>query len=231
VIVESRLQHGDLEVVGLLPYASNYTFLARLKNGEETLVVYKPMDGETPLWDFPSGTLCRREVAAYLVSEAAGWGLVPPTVLREGPMGTGAVQLFVEHNPVITAFDLRATHQHDLKRIVLFDLIVNNADRKAGHVLLDSSRRIWAVDHGICFHIQPKIRTVLWDYAGERIPGREHGAIEGVLSRLDRELSILLETLLDGDEVEALRSRAERLLDMQTFPDPGPGRNYPWPPV
>jgi uncharacterized repeat protein (TIGR03843 family) len=231
MMVEGKLKHGDLEVVGLLPYASNYTFLARVRNGEETLVVYKPMEGETPLWDFPSGTLCRREVAAYLVSEAAGWGLVPPTVLREGPMGTGAVQLFVEHNPVINAFDLMATHQHDLKRIVLFDLIVNNADRKAGHVLLDPGRRIWAVDHGICFHVQPKLRTVLWDFAGQPIPPSEHAALEAVLSRLDRELSILLGMLLDDVEVDALRSRAERLIDLQVFPHPGPGRNYPWPPV
>lgn len=225
-----NLRRGELEVLGLLPYASNYTFLAKLKQ-DGTLVVYKPMEGETPLWDFPSGTLCRREVSAYLVSEAAGWGFVPPTVLRDGPLGLGAVQLFVEHNPIATAFDLIATHTDDLKRIVLFDLLVNNADRKAGHVLLDGGRRVWAVDHGICFHVEPKLRTVLWEFAGQPIPPGDQVAIKEVLTALDRELSVLLSTLLDESEVDALRQRAELLIDQQVLPAPGPGRPYPWPPV
>jgi uncharacterized repeat protein (TIGR03843 family) len=232
-LIESDiLKGGELEVVGLLPYASNYTYLARLRRGgREELVVYKPLEGETPLWDFPAGTLCLREVAAYLVSEASGWGLVPPTVLREGPLGVGAVQFFIQHNPITTAFDLLATHQRDLKRIVLFDLLVNNADRKAGHVLLAPDRKLWAVDHGICFHVQPKLRTVLWDFAGQRIPDQERETLSSVAEALDEELAVLLATLLDHDELDALRRRADHLLEAETFPQPGPGRNYPWPPV
>ena len=232
MIESDILKGGELEVVGLLPYASNYTYLARLKRGgHEELVVYKPIEGETPLWDFPAGTLALREVAAYLVSEASGWGLVPPTVLREGPLGVGAVQLFIQHNPITTAFDLLATHQRDLKRIVLFDLLVNNADRKAGHVLLAPDRKLWAVDHGICFHVQAKLRTVLWDFAGQRIPDQEKETLSLVADALDEELAVLLATLLDQDELDSLRRRAENLLEMETFPQPGPGRNYPWPPV
>lgn len=229
-----HLIQGSMEVLGLLPYASNYTLLAKLvikEEGRESLVVYKPMEGETPLWDFPPGSLCRREVAAYLVGRAAGWRLVPPTVLRDGPYGVGAVQTFVEHNPVITAFDLAATHRRDLRRITLFDLMVNNADRKAGHVLLDADRRVWAVDHGICFHPQPKLRTVLWDFVGQPLLDSEKDALVSLVQALDEELSVLLATLLDEEEVDAMRGRIQSLLDRPEFPTPGPGRPYPWPPV
>ncbi|MGH2811884.1 MAG: SCO1664 family protein [Actinomycetota bacterium] len=226
------LKRGDLKVVGLLPYASNYTLLARIRsNGRDEPAVYKPVEGEMPLWDFPPGTLCRREVAAFVVSEAAGWGLVPPTVLRDGPLGYGAVQSYVSHDPTVTAFDLKATHESDLKRIALFDVLVNNADRKAGHVLLDPSRQLWAVDHGVCFHADPKLRTVLWDFVGEAISPSDLRALAALDDALDEEVGILLATLLDEAEVDAMRSRLRALVQERVYPQPGPGRPYPWPPV
>jgi hypothetical protein len=233
VISVSDLVSGEIEVVGLLPYASNYTYLAKLlRPGQEpTVVVYKPQKGEAPLWDFPFGSLGRREVAAYLVSEAAGWNFVPATVFRSGPHGPGAVQLFIEHDPATTAFDLISTHVAALKRIALFDLVVNNADRKAGHVLQDSAGRIWAVDHGICFHVQPKLRTVLWDFIGHPIPPDDRAALERLCGELEAELSRLLGTLLDPKEIDALMLRAAKFAAAEVFPQPGPGRSYPWPAI
>lgn len=227
------LADGELELLGLLPAASNYTFLAKVRvaSEERGLVVYKPRRGEAPLWDFPSGTLCQREVAAFLVSEGAHFGFVPPTVLREGPLGVGAVQLFVDHDFSCTAFDLLQTHVSDLRRIVLFDVVTNNADRKAGHVFTDDSGRMWAVDHGLCFHPEPKLRTVLWDFVGEPIPEEDLAGLRLLEASLDGELGRQLCTLLGSGEIRALRKRVQRLLKAPVFPAPGPGRPYPWPPV
>ena len=219
-------------MLGLLPAASNYTLLARLDaGGEPALVVYKPQRGEAPLWDFPPGTLCRREVAAFLVSEAAGWGFVPPTVLRDGPLGPGAVQAFVPHDFGTTAFDLIVTRPGILHGIVLFDIAVNNADRKAGHVFEDSSGSVWAVDHGICFHEDPKLRTVLWDFSGHPIPEPDRAPLEALCRALDGDLGASLEPLLDPGEIRALRSRSRQICEAECFPEPGPGRPYPWPPI
>jgi hypothetical protein len=182
------LREGEMEVLGLLPYSSNYTFLARLTAGDDqVLAVYKPRGGERPLWDFPPGSLAAREVAAYRVSAEAGWGIVPPTVLRaDGPMGEGSLQLFIEHDPERHYFVLRDEYRDELAAFAAFDVVANNADRKSGHVLEDPRRELWAVDHGVTFHAEPKLRTVIWDYAEQPLPdgigralARLHSALSG----------------------------------------------------
>jgi hypothetical protein len=228
------LSSGDLRVRALLPAASNDTYLAEAVDGDRgALAVYKPRDGEAPLWDFPYGTLCLREVAAYEVSEALGWGFVPPTVLRGGPRGVGSVQLFIDHDPDEHYFTLAPARADDFRRACAFDLLINNADRKAGHCLLESETgRVWLIDHGVSFHAQPKLRTVIWDFAGERIA-------DAVLADLDRFAGLLeggafaerLGALLAAVEVEALRRRALRVVEAGAFPGPGSRRHYPWPPV
>jgi hypothetical protein len=233
----SELLEGDIELLGLMPGASNYTFLARLldsaaRDGEpERLVVYKPRRGEAPLWDFPSGTLCQRETAAFEISRAGGFGFVPPTVLRDGPVGMGSVQAFVNHDFECTAFDLFESHTGDLRRIALFDLVVNNADRKAGHVFPDAQGNVCAIDHGICFHVDPKLRTVLWDFAGEPIAEADRACLRRLGEALQADLAPVLAQLLDPAEVEILRRRLTAVLEAECFPAPGPGRSFPWPPV
>lgn len=231
-----------------MPGASNYTFLCRLApSGSpprppgdaptlgdlagERLAIYKPRRGEAPLWDFPSGTLCHREVAAFLVSDAAGFDVVPPTVLRDGPAGPGSVQAFVHHDFDCTAFDLFEAHEADLRRIALFDLVVNNADRKAGHVFPDAGGHVWAIDHGICFHAEPKLRTVLWDFAGTPITDQERALLDRLVGSLKGDLGERLRQLLDGEERVALRRRLRAARAAEAFPQPGPGRSFPWPPV
>jgi uncharacterized repeat protein (TIGR03843 family) len=227
------LEQGDLEVLGLLPRASNYTFLARVHAGsDEALAVYKPKAGEIPLWDFPDGTLHRREVAAYEVARALGWPDVPTTVLRDGPHGVGSVQLFVEFDPAQHYFTLQEARADDFRRVAVFDVVVNNADRKAGHCLLAEDGRIWLVDHGVCFSAEPKLRTVIWQFAGEPVPP---GACED-LQRLAGDLRTghlrkRLSGLLDHQEMTALRARVGGLIASGRLPQPGPGRPYPWPPV
>lgn len=215
-----KLLEGDIELIGLLPGASNYTLLGSLG---ELLVVYKPRNGESPLWDFQSGTLCQREVAAYLVCEGLGWHFVPPTVLRDGPLGPGSVQLFIDHDPSITAFELVETKKADLMRIALFDLVVNNADRKAGHVFICDGR-VSAVDHGVCFHTEPKLRTVLWDFIGMPIPSDDLKSLQGLVADS-------FAALLSEAEMDALYRRVDVVVGGGVFPAPGPGRPYPWPPV
>lgn len=231
--IPAALVSGELELLGLLPNSSNYTFLTRATDGEEqVLAVYKPQRGETPLWDFPEGTLCRREVAAYVVARELGWPNVPPTVLRDGPEGLGSVQLFVEFDTSQHYFTLEGTRDDEFRRIALFDLVVNNADRKGGHCLLSPDGTIWVVDHGVCFSDEPKLRTVIWEHAGETIQ-------PGLLIALRRFRDGLatgtvraeLSDLLSVEELTALDSRIDELLRVGVFPEPGPGRPYPWPPV
>jgi hypothetical protein len=229
------LAEGEMEILGLLPNASNYTFLTKLtKAGSDkpVLAVYKPRRGEQPLWDFPDGTLCRREVAAYEVSHALGWPSIPPTILRDGPEGEGAVQLFIEAEPEEHFFTLQGPkHTDTFMRIALFDAVVNNADRKGGHCLLGSDGRIWVVDHGVCFAVEPKLRSVIWDFAGMPIPDELLAGIENLLTQLAvKGLGLRLTDLLSGDEVEATAERIRTLLAERTFPEPS-GRAYPWPPV
>jgi hypothetical protein len=231
--VPAALATGELEILGLLPNSSNYTFLARATlSDDELLAVYKPRRGETPLWDFPRGTLCQREVAAYLLAEALGWPNIPATLLREGPEGDGSVQLFVAFDPEQHYFTMEGTRDADFRRVALFDLMVNNADRKGGHCLLASDETIWVVDHGVCFHEEPKLRTVIWTFVGEPIP-------DVLLADLDRVRDDLasgplhdeLAPLLSPDERAALDERLDQLISTARFPEPGPGRPYPWPPV
>jgi uncharacterized repeat protein (TIGR03843 family) len=229
--LEPSVPKGELEILGLMPAASNYTFLARVKGDAETLVVYKPRRGETPLWDFEQGTLCQREVAAHLVAQAAGWGFVPSTVLADGPLGPGSVQLFIDHDPSVTAFKLAGKCERELRQIAVFDLIANNADRKAGHVFIDASGAVWGVDHGLCFHPEPKLRTVLWDYVGNPIPEEDLEAVENLRHAVEDRKIPRLEELLFPEEIKALKVRAEWVLEQRAFPPPGRGRAYPWPPI
>jgi hypothetical protein len=231
--IPAALASGDLEILGLLPNSSNYTFLARASNDDETLLaVYKPRRGETPLWDFPEGTLCRREVAAYVVARELGWPNVPPTLFRDGPEGPGSVQLFVEFDPTQHYFTLEGSHEDVFRRVALFDVLVNNADRKGGHCLLAPDGRIWVVDHGVCFAEEPKLRTVIWEFAGEPVPEALLEDLRRLRSRV-AEPPILpeLSVLLSADELAALDARLDAMLELQVFPEPGPGRPYPWPPV
>jgi uncharacterized repeat protein (TIGR03843 family) len=227
------LAHGDMEILGLLPRSSNYTFLARMGNGEaETFAVYKPRAGESPLWDFPDGTLCDREVAAYQVARALGWPWVPPTVLRDGPEGPGSVQLFVEFDPAEHYLTMRASDPDEFRRIALFDVVVNNADRKSGHCLRSSDGRVFVIDHGVCFHEAPKLRTVIWEFAAEEIPESMMDDLGGLASRLAQSsLRTRLAQLLSPRELAAMERRLARLLEVARFPEPGPGRPYPWPVV
>ena len=156
-----------MTVLGQILSSSNYAFLARVDDGElQALAVYKPRRGEVPLWDFAPGTLCMREVAAYVLSHALGWPLIPPTVLRDGSYGPGVVQLYIEADVDAHYFTFREERRADLVPVALFDIVTNNADRKGGHLLLDRDSRIWAIDHALTFHAEPKLRTVIWDFAG-----------------------------------------------------------------
>jgi hypothetical protein len=226
------LAKGELEVLGLLPRSSNYTFLVRARADDaETLAVYKPRRGETPLWDFPEGTLCQREVAAYAVARALGWPNVPPTVLRDGPEGEGSVQQFIDFDPSEHFFTMEETRPDDFRRVALFDVVANNADRKSGHCLLGRDGLVWVVDHGVCFSDEPKLRTVIWDFVGEPLPDELVADLGRIRGQLDDALGRELTGLLSAPELAALAARVDETLALGCFPDPGPGRPYPWPPV
>lgn len=230
--VVQLLEQGEVEVLGLLPRASNYTFLAKVtKDGDEALAVYKPRAGEAPLWDFPQGTLCRREVAAYVTARTLGWPRVPPTILRDGPDGPGSLQLFMRFDPDEHYFTLAERMPDEFRRIALFDAVVNNADRKSGHCLLGADGTVFVVDHGVCFGEAPKLRTVIWDFAGEEVPAPLLGDLRWMASKLGGPVRSELEGLLSPREVEAVERRLDRLIEAGRFPEPGPGRPYPWPPV
>jgi uncharacterized repeat protein (TIGR03843 family) len=230
------LARGELAVEASMPYSSNYTLLTTVDYaGERLLGIYKPKRGERPLWDFPRGTLYRREAAAYLVSEALGFGLVPPTVVRDGPYGVGMLQLFIENDEESHLFTMLKAGGYEavIRRLCAFDALINNADRKGGHALKGTDGRLWAIDHGICFHYEPKLRTVLWDFVGEPLPADVLSAFVGLRQRLDGndQLTQTLAELLEKAELRALRRRLNALIDGGCFPQPGPGPNVPWPPV
>jgi hypothetical protein len=224
----------DMELVGILRGASNYTFLARLEPRPEgpLQVVYKPARGESPLWDFPNGTLYRREVAAYELSKALGWPRVPPTVVRrKGPHGVGAVQLYIEADRRHFLGE-QTGHRDTWIQVSLFDVITNNADRKSGHCLFDTEDRVWVIDHGLTFHTDQKLRTVIWDFAGQRIPSDLCGDVERTLALLERGDLTGLERLLSQAEVRTLKRRLRSVLAPEwRFPDPSSAWSIPWPPV
>lgn len=231
------MSQGELEISGLMPWSSNYTFLGQVRAGEASApIIYKPIRGERPLWDFPRGTLAKREVAAFVVCHALGWDLIPPTVLRSGPHGRGSVQLFVQADMEDHFFTFReeAAFQLQLQQLAALDIITNNADRKGGHCLRSGACRIVAIDQGLCFHVEPKLRTVIWDYAGEPVPPE----LLADLSTLQRSLRsgpqdpvvAALSPLLYDGEIMALRRRIGELIDAGCYPDPPEDRRpYPWP--
>ena len=211
-----------------MPWSSNATFLTAVTlEGATALAVYKPERGERPLWDFPRG-LYKRELAAWHLSEALGWGLVPLTIRREGPYGEGSFQLFIQADFEQHYFTLHenAAHHSRLKRICLFDLLANNADRKSGHCLLGPDGDIYAVDNGLCFHEEPKLRTVIWEFGGEPIPD---AMLEDVRRFARAKLPTPLAALLDGPEQKALRARAGEVAASECFPVDTGGHGYPWP--
>ncbi len=225
---------GELEVLGRLPNASNHTFLARARReDEEMLAVYKPRLGETPLWDFPEGTLCTREVATYVVAQTLGWPNVPATVLRDGPYGIGSVQRYVPFDPEEHYFTLGDRFPAEFRRVAAFDLVVNNADRKAGHCLLGEDGRIYVVDHGVCFSREPKLRTVIWDFIGQPLEDRLRADVRRLAGDVrGGSVGDELAELLAEDELVALATRADAVAEMDRFPDPGPERRpFPWPPI
>ena len=191
--------------------------------------MYKPVQGERPLWDFPDGTLASREVAAYAVSEATGWEVVPPTVLRDGPFGPGMVQLWIDVDETVDLAELVRTDDPRLRRMALFDAVVNNADRKGGHLLPTPDGHLYGVDHGVCFAVEPKLRTLLWGWRGLPLTEEEAGVLESL--RHDPDLAATLDGLLADREVAATRQRIERLLRDRRFPQPHPDwPAIPWPP-
>lgn len=226
--VATVLQLGEVEVLGRMPWSSNATYLCDVRCGDDVArAIYKPRRGERPLWDFPSG-LDHREVAAYELSCALGWDLVPFTVLREGPLGPGSVQAFVEADFEQHYFTLYEDEVHHpaLRALCAFDLIGNNTDRKSGHVLLGLDGRIRGIDHGLMFHHEFKVRTVIWEFGGEVIPDEIVAAADALATA---PLPDPLAKLLDPFERDALRTRARALVDAGRFPIDETGRRYPWP--
>jgi uncharacterized repeat protein (TIGR03843 family) len=229
------LTRGSIDVEELVPWGSNYTFLVTVRDSSRQVsAIYKPSRGERPLWDFPDGTLAFREVAAYLVSHALGWPNIPPTVLRDGPQGVGMVQLYIEMVDRQHFFTLRDKHRDEMKRIAVFDALINNTDRKGGHVLLGNDEKIWCIDHGVAFHEYPKLRTVIWDFTEQPIPQEIIDDLNKLRPCLMRgeSLSDSLARLLSPREMRALRGRLDRLIESRTFPKPPEDwPPVPWPPV
>jgi len=225
----------DFKILGVLHGASNYTFLAHLgPHGPDGLrAVYKPARGESPLWDFEAGTLYQREVAAYELSKVLGWPRIPPTVVRrKAPHGVGAVQLFIDADGRHFLGENRH-RTHTWMRVALFDVVTNNADRKSGHCLFDAHDNVWVIDHGLTFHVDHKLRTVIWDFAGRPLPHHLCGDVERALAEVERgALGRILEDLLSPEEVKVLKRRLRGVLDSRwRFPEPGSAWSIPWPPV
>lgn len=228
---------ADAEPVeaAILAAGSNYVYLLTLRDASagDGYAVYKPKHGEAPLSDFPDGTLYKREYASYLVSEALGWGLVPPTVIRDAelPPGVGAVQLFIVHDPSQHYFTLREDHAEEMKRVAVFDWLTNNADRKGGHCLLAADQRLWFIDQGLTFHQDEKLRTVIWDFQGQPVPTRLASEVANFGNRLreDENLRSQLLELISDAEFSALKERAELISHNGMFPPPPATRPYPWP--
>jgi hypothetical protein len=226
------LETGELQVEGRLVEASNATFLCTISDGSLSgRCVYKPVRGERPLDDFPPRTLANRERAAYLLSESLGWDIVPPTVLRDGPFGPGMVQLWIEIDPAADVLAMVLAPDPRLRRICVYDVLANNADRKGGHLLPLPTGHVHGVDHGVCFAESPKLRTVLWGWRGEPLEPDEIGSVRAVCESVEGQLGAELTNLLAPAEIAAMGRRAEALLSAGRFPLPDPDRPaLPWPP-
>ena len=223
------------EVVGghRIRWGSNYTFLVRIDAGPGKYLrgIYKPRDGERPLYDFPGGSLYKREYATFVLSRALGWPNVPLTLIREGPYGVGSMQLFVENDPRVTYFELLEDRTEELLRIAVFDLLVNNADRKAGHCLLGSDGRVWSIDHGLTFHPVMKLRSVMLEFWGQPIPTLLREDLRGLLERAEADDALLrkVSKVLAPVEMHALTERLRRILDEPALPVLDPYLNVPYP--
>jgi hypothetical protein len=232
------LRDGELEIVGRMVEASNLnlycTVTRHCPDPEPDLVaacVYKPIRGERPLDDFPDGTLANREVAAYRVSRATGWNIVPPTILRDGPLGPGMVQLWIDVDESVDIVARIRAGDPALRRMAVFDAVINNADRKGGHMLPVDGGHVYGVDHGVCFSPDPKLRTILWGWRGRRFDASEVAVLEDLGLALAGPLGDELRELLAPDEVAITARRVRRLLRKGTFPQPDPDRPaIPWPP-
>ena len=221
------LQRGEIEVLGLIPWGSNYTFLVNVSNGSaDCKAVYKPRDGEAPLWDFPTGTLYKREYAAYLFSQILGWHFIPLTILRDGPYGMGSIQFFEEHDANINYYTIRESHPDELKIVACFDLATNNADRKPVHCIQGTDGRIWGIDHGLTFHSVVKVRTAIWDFGGKPIPENLLADLAHFHARLTTPAGRVKELveLLSEEEVAGLEKRIAWLLEVRRYPGV---RRYP----
>jgi uncharacterized repeat protein (TIGR03843 family) len=233
----SILQNGVIELKGQFLLGSNYTFLVQVTHeGQEIPAVYKPQRGEQPLWDFPENSLARREVAAFLLCRSLGWDFVPATVFREdGPLGSGSLQQYVEHDHEYHYFNFNEIDRDRLRPVALFDLLANNADRKGSHIMIETGTgKLWLIDHGLCFHVEDKLRTVVWDFAGQPISPELLEPLRELIPHLSGTTGLAadLQPFLSPGEIVALAARAERLLANPIFPDPPADRRaYPWPPV
>jgi uncharacterized repeat protein (TIGR03843 family) len=224
------LANGDIDIEGRMPWSSNATFLVNLcLDDVRGQAIYKPTRGERPLWDFEPG-LHRRELAAYRLSEHLELDLVPPTIVRDGPLGEGSLQWFIEadhQQHYFTVHESRPDLHHALRPVALFDLLANNTDRKSGHVLIDADDHIWGIDHGLCFAADFKLRTVVWEFGGEPIPDELIARVRPLV----HSVPLGIAALLDDDEVQALGERAAWVVDNPVFPIDRSGRRYPWPMV
>lgn len=231
---ERLLLEAEFQDCRTLWYSSNYVYLAQLCAGDGQVLagVYKPYKGESPLWDFPDG-LYKREVAAYRLSQLLAWAFIPPTVLRDGPHGIGSMQLFVSHDQQSSFFEQREKPElvPQLMRMAVFDYVANNADRKGGHCLLDEQGRIWGIDHGLCFHEQYKMRTVIWDWAEQPIPSEWLADVQAAGEKIEAnapEAGPFLEMISKAERTQVI-TRMGKLLKDRVYPVPGPHRHYPWP--
>jgi len=228
----AALEYGDLKVTGRLVDASNATLFGEITVGEISLnCIYKPVTGERPLWDFPDGTLANREYASYLISEAMNFNCVPPTLLRDGPFGWGMVQLWIDIDEEIDLAELYRQDLPNLRNLALFDVVVNNTDRKIGHLLPISDGHIFGCDHGVTFHVDDKLRTVLWQWEQQPLSENELQVIRNLGDSLKGELGNALSDLITADELHALKLRVLRLASEKVFPSPSPDwPAVPWPP-
>ena len=231
--IENRLANWSINGIGLHPGGSNYVFVVRLaEDDEEVFGIYKPAAGERPLRDFPYGTLHNREWAAYILADALGWPAVPPTVVRDGPHGVGSVQLFIDADFTKHYFNLRDERLDDYIPVAMFDVLINNADRKGGACLLDGDDRIWAVDHGLTFNPMARRRTVMFEFNGTPYPEELLKSVENLMRTIDDAGSDLRDKLsgaLDEPEIDSLIRRGTEMVESRTFPHLDPDWNVPWP--